>query len=419
MTQKAPSTSLRKDIRDRLDRIGSADIILGVPAYNNENTIGSVVEKLTTGVREKFPDRSAVLLVSDGGSLDDTREAARNAHAPDDIPVLVSIYRGLAGKGTALRSVFEAGSHLNAAAGMVVDSDMRTWPAEWTRRHLQPVLENDMDLMTPRYLRHKYDATITNNVCFPLTSVLYGREIRQPIGGDFAFSGDMMKFYASQDQWDTDTARFGIDIWMTTSALCEGYNVGQTHLGAKIHDPKDPGESLGQMFKEVVGTLFRIAGKYREHWWDVDSIEPVPTYADPLDADPEPVPVNRPSLANKAFRLWRNRRNTCRKHLSEETFADVDAVLSTFESDRIEGFLTPGLWSRVLYECLASFNLSGLDRGELMKSMIPLYFARTWSLYNEMDPMLEEEAEQYFHQLLGHFKNKKDSLRERWRLLES
>lgn len=419
MSDTAPSTALRETVINELDSIGSADIILGIPAFNNESTIRAVVEKLAEGVSERFPDRSAVLLVSDGGSLDDTREEATRADTPDDLPVIVSIYRGLAGKGTALRAVFEAGDRLGASGGMVVDSDMREWPAEWTDRHLAPVLEDGMDLMTPRYRRHKYDATITNNVCFPLTAVLYGREVRQPIGGDFAFSGDLMEYYAGENEWGTDVARFGIDIWMTTNALCEGFDVGQTNLGAKIHDPKDPGEALGQMFREVVGTLFRMAGKYREHWWDVDTIESVPTHAEPLDADPEPVPVNRPALRRKAHRLWMERRSVCRNHLSEETYHRVDEVLETFSTDRKEAFLRPELWARILYDCLSSYNLGTHDRSEQMEAMIPLYFARTWSLYNEMDPMLGEEAERYFHELIGLFRNQKDYLRKRWRSLET
>ena len=38
-------------------------------------------------------------------------------------------------------------------------------------------------------MRHKYDGTITNTIVYPLTRALYGKRIRQPIGGDFGFSG--------------------------------------------------------------------------------------------------------------------------------------------------------------------------------------------------------------------------------------
>lgn len=411
----APETALRNDLINKIDDIESADIVLGVPAYESEHTIKEVVEVLSSGVAEIFPDRKSVLIVSDGGSLDDTREEALNASVPESVEKCVTIYRGLAGKGTALRVIFETADRLGAQAGMVVDSDMRQWPPEWTRRHLTPILDDDMDLMTPRYRRHKYDATITNGVCFPLISTLYGKWVRQPIGGDFAMSGELMSFYASQDEWDTDVARFGIDIWMTTTALCEGYNVGQTNLGAKIHDPKDPGEALGPMFREVVGTLFRLAGRYKNSWWNVDDLETVKTFSDPLDVEPEPVPVNRPALVDKAVKRWEKHKNTIETCLSPATYSVVEDVMKALSrNESLLSFLTPTIWVRVLYDYLVAYNTSSLESETIMNSLIPLYFARTWSFYHEMDPLAGEEAEIYTQELVDDFREQKDHLRNRW-----
>ena len=99
--------------------------------------------------------------------------------------------------------------------------------------------------MAPLYARYKYDGTITNTVTYPLTRALYGHRIRQPIGGDFGVSGDLVRHYLELDDWTDDISKFGIDIWMTTSALTGGFAVCQTRLGAKVHDPKDPGSDLG------------------------------------------------------------------------------------------------------------------------------------------------------------------------------
>ena len=88
-----------------------------------------------------------------------------------------------------------------------------------------------------------------------MTRALYGLRIRQPIGGDFGVSGDLVRHYLEQDDWDADVSKFGIDIWMTTKAITGGFAVCQTRLGAKVHDPKDPGADLGPMFSQVVATL--------------------------------------------------------------------------------------------------------------------------------------------------------------------
>ena len=127
-----------------------------------------------------------------------------------------------------------------------------------------PILKGGFDFVAPLYSRYKYDGTITNTVTYPLTRALYGLRIRQPIGGDFGVSGDLVRHYLELDDWTEDISKFGIDIWMTTTAITGGFAVCQTRLGAKVHDPKDPGSDLGPMFSQVVGTILRLAAAHAD-----------------------------------------------------------------------------------------------------------------------------------------------------------
>ncbi len=43
------STALRPQTTKRLEDIGKADILVGIPCYNNERTIQHVVETVTDG----------------------------------------------------------------------------------------------------------------------------------------------------------------------------------------------------------------------------------------------------------------------------------------------------------------------------------------------------------------------------------
>src|SRR3972149_1955510 len=105
-----------------------------------------------------------------------------------------------------------------------------------------------------------------NTIPYPLTSVLYGLRIRQPIGGDFGMSGDLVRHFLAQDDWTTDVSRYGIDIWMTLTTISGGFAVCQARLGTKVHDPQDPGSDLGPMFGQVVGTLMRVSAKQAGRW---------------------------------------------------------------------------------------------------------------------------------------------------------
>ena len=72
---------------------------------------------------------------------------------------------------------------------------------EWIELLAGPILKGGFDFVAPLYARYKYDGTITNTVTYPLTRALYGLRIRQPIGGDFGVSGDLVRHYLEQDDW--------------------------------------------------------------------------------------------------------------------------------------------------------------------------------------------------------------------------
>ena len=204
-------TALRPYASKRIEEIESAEILVGIPCYNNERTITHVIQMVTHGLAKHYRDRRALILIADGGSTDDTREVAKEFQIKPWQEKLVTIYRGPAGKGTALRSVFEGAERLEAKACAVVDSDLKSITSDWIKYLIDPVLEKGYQFVSPIYLRHKYDGTITNNIVYNLTRALYGKRIRQPIGGDFAFSRDVAKFYAWVIQ--------GLLIWLLFSIL--------------------------------------------------------------------------------------------------------------------------------------------------------------------------------------------------------
>lgn len=169
---------------------------------------------------------------SDGGSSDGTPAiVARTAvdfqylFIGDQQSILhriVTPYHGIPGKGSAFRTIFEIARRLKARACAVVDADLRSISPEWVELLLRPIMEEGYDYVAPYYLRHKYDGTITNSLAYPLTRALYGQRIRQPIGGEFGFSGALAAHYLDQHVWESEVARFGIDIWMTTEAIACG-----------------------------------------------------------------------------------------------------------------------------------------------------------------------------------------------------
>jgi glucosylglycerate synthase len=415
------SPPLEARVEERLDEIGTADLLVGIPSYNNASTIGHVVRAAVTGLAKHFPDRRAVIVNSDGGSTDGTQElvATVNAATPRAILVrhplttahkIITPYHGVPGKGSAFRTIFAIAKRLGVRACAVVDSDLRSISPAWIELLLGPVVHEGFDYVSPLYLRHKYDGTITNSIVYPLTRALYGREVRQPIGGDFGFSGRLAAHYLEREVWDSDVARFGIDIWMTTTALADGFEVCESFLGAKIHDPKDPGSDLAGMFVQVVSSVFDLMHVYRERWDGVEGAQKVPLFGFPHGVGLEPVTVDVERMLSIFRQATRDLREVWEAALLPGDLAEVVALAAA------EPFRFPDpLWVRVVYGFAAAYEHKRLPREQLLRSLVPLYLGRTASFVLETRSCGAEEVEQRIHVLADEYVAQKPHLRARWR----
>jgi len=295
---------------------------------------------------------------------------------------------------------------------VVVDSDLRSITPEWIELLAGPIVKEGYGYVTPYYIRHKYDGTITNNICYPMTRMLYGLDIRQPIGGDFGFSAELLDHYLSQDVWETDVARFGIDIWMTTTAINVGAKVCQAHLGAKIHDAKDPAEALGPMFRQVVGTLFAMMGRYEANWREATGSQPVPIYGEPKEVEPEPVSVSLSAMIEKLRAGREQWGELWGQVLSAESRAALEAILA--QPDGAYRF-TAAQWAPMVFDFAVAYNKSGLDRDAVIDAMTPLYYGRTAGLVVESRDMDGETFEREVIQRQARvFEELKPYLMERW-----
>jgi hypothetical protein len=366
---------------------------------------------VTRGLAKHYHNRKPVILIADGGSTDDTREVAKEFQIKPWQEKLVTIYRGPAGKGSAFRSVFETANRLKVRACAVVDSDLRSITSDWIKYLIDPVLERGLDFVAPIYLRHKYDGTITNNIVYNLTRALYGKRVRQPIGGDFAFSRSVAKFYAEQDVWQTDVARFGIDIWMTTNAITQGFRICQSNLGVKIHDAKDPEQHLGPMFRQVILTTFSLMERYEDYWKEIRGSEPVETFEHETHLEPEPVNVNLERLIEQFKVGFRQFSPLWKEIFCEDCFG---AVRKATHLRPGKFHLPTDTWIQILYELAATFHTWSVNRNNLIDLMTPLYYARVASFVRQSWEMSSEEAEALVEEQAQTFEEHKDYLIKVW-----
>ncbi|MEO5885217.1 MAG: glycosyl transferase family 2 [Candidatus Limnocylindrales bacterium] len=456
-----PETALTPDVLDQIARLGKADIMVGIPSFKNAATIGYVVRAAQAGLVQYFPDLAPVVVNSDAGSPDGTGRVVVETEPPEYVEKILLVrpsqklqrvsltypeIDGVGGKGAALRTIFEIAAALEVQALVVVDSDLRSIVPEWIELLAGPILKGGYDFVAPLYARYKYDGTITNTVTYPLTRALYGHRIRQPIGGDFGVSGDLVRHYLTLDDWTPDVSKFGIDIWMTTSALAGGFAVCQTRLGAKIHDPKDPGSDLGPMFRQVVGTILRLANKHPEHWLGIKGSHDVPAYGFERIIEPPPLEVNTLRLLSEFHAGSLTLADTWRSMLAPATVenvlelaadagrlvdvaqarlgigGDVSSTTATTlqMAEAVGAFHFPDdLWARVIYDLVITARDPRPSLETLVASLVPIYFGRVGSFIIENRNVTTEQAEDRVERQAREFERLKPYLVERWTALEA
>lgn len=422
-TEDAASIIARKEARERIEQIRSADILIGIPSYNNARTIGHVIRAVQAGLAKYFPYRKAVIVNSDGGSTDGTVETVKNSiiddygsvllrHRGEPAITLSLPYHGIPGKGSAFRAIFEMASALNVEACAVVDADLRSITPEWVELLVQPVIREGFDYVAPLYRRHKYDGTITNSIVYPLTRALYGKQVRQPIGGDFGFSGRLARFYLREDVWQTDVARYGIDIWMTTEAIANEFKIAQAFLGAKIHDPKDPGSDLSAMLYQVIGSAFGLMDRYHPLWETIQGSSPVRTFGFHYEAGLEQVNVE----VGRMLLVFREGvRNLTDVWTTVIGSGDFEEVRKISESPEEAFFFPDELWSRIIYDYCLAFHKKKISAEHLLKSLTPLYLGKTASFVLELRDKGQNEAEEAIEKLCVVFEKNKEYLVNNWK----
>ena len=419
MSEQVP---LQPSVIERVRAIGSVDLLIGIPSFNNARSIAHVVRAAAAGCAKYFPDQRAVIVNSDGGSTDGTPAVVAQAdvsslgailveHRLNPVHRILTPYHGIPGKGSAFRTVFALAERLGARACAVVDSDLRSITPEWIELLLAPVLRDRCDFVAPLYLRHKYDGTITNSIVYPLTRSLYGKEVRQPIGGDFGFSGRLASHYLSKPVWDTPVARFGIDIWMTTTAIADGYRVAQAFLGAKIHDAKDPGADLASMFVQVIGSVYDLMDTYQRRWMRVDQAEEVPLFGFPHGVGLEPVPVNVERMLRIFRQGARDLADLWRDALMPETLGGVERLASAGDGP----FRFPdALWVDVVHDFAITYRRRRFPADQLLASLVPLYLGRTASFVLGTAEAGADDVESIIRGLADTFLARKPNLVARW-----
>ena len=393
-------------------KVQTAEIIVGIPSYNEADSIAYPTEVASQGLTKYFPNKKSAIINVDNHSPDGTRDAFMSTST--EVPkIYISTPEGVKGKGNNFKNLFEAAAELRAQAIVVVDADLKSITPEWIQYLGEPIFAG-MHYVAPIYVRHKYDGSITNHIAYPLLRTLFGLRVRQPIGGDFGFSGRLARAYLSEKIWNDAIANFGIDIWMTTVAIAHRFKVCQAFLcSPKSHRTKDPAKYLGPMFTQVVSTLFDLMIDFEYLWKDITQSYPTSIYGFGLGVceDPPVVNVNTDKLHESFTRGFDVYGELWEKIIAESELTEVSKSRNSSKEDF---YYSSDLWARILFSFATAYRNAEIDRQKIIEALIPFYHSRILSFINKTKEKDIKDTEEYFENIVRVFEDEKHYLVKRW-----
>ena len=375
-----------------LHDIEKADILVGIPSFNNVLTASYVISQVTKGLDTYFPNFKSVIFVSDGNSKDETLTSVKKLYLPSEVKLIPAIYMGISGKGRAVRAIFEAATRLKVKSVALVDSDLRSITPEWMQLLIAPTMTGT-GFVAPYYNRRKYDGTITNFLCYPVTKSLFGKDIRQPIGGDFGLSIELVEEILDSSMWELpDVCRFGIDIFENYTALSKGYKVKQALLGVKNHDAKDPSSQLASMFRQVINIMFTSIECYESVWKAIEGVSTTELFGDVKSkCTPDQIQVSLPNTI-EAFKNNYDSYIAIYKSFLDPEILNKFEQLRQIETTNID--FPSEIWAKTVYSFIAEFHINPVyGREKLIDALRVLWIGRIAAFLKETWTESEEESE--------------------------
>lgn len=371
------------------------DIAICIPSKDEGATISNVVGIVDAGLREYFPDKKSIIINIDSHSSDDTCDHFLSTPSVTPKISIKESRDSRLGKGINLHKFFSLAEQMTVECGVLIDGDLESITPKWIFQLIQPVLADKIDFVTPLYSRHKYDATITNQLCFPLLYGKWGVAVRQPIGGEFAFSrryissalNELNLLTKNQDGVLPYVDAFGIDIFLTTHALRNQFSIHQSYLGQKLHRFREI-STLKNMFSDVAAALLTQLAKEQigdpPKDYSLDLLEATPAFETDIAIDGKAIKshliAERSKLNDAALQLYQKFGGIAKPGSNS---GDADALL-TINSDE---------WIKILAYLLQN-PVQPSSLSNTLSALYPLFIGRLHEQFRQVANLNYQESEQ-------------------------
>jgi glucosylglycerate synthase len=402
----------------QLMAVGQVDILVGLPTLNNAATVVNVAKAIHVCFTRDLPRPRTVMINSDAGSTDGTPELIRDAsflqgemvqtsHSLRTMHRVLTPYHGIPGKHTALQTLFAAAELTQARTLVVIDPAGPSTTAERVTELIMPIWRAEVEFLSPRYRRHPRDGALITQLVRPLVRAVYGVEIDEPLGAEFACARRFASHCLEQKIWDQDAARFAMDLWLRTEAIANRFTIGQIwRPAAAAAQPTTLREAVRQILMSLIATL----QAHKSYWRTVANAATVPTWGvDDRNKVPTAAEWDFAALAQQA------------RHDIHEIRPLLEGVLDPAALARLMDDITAAdprlddeLWVRIVYDFLDASHRGSAGVDHLADMFVPLYMWRAARFMSFTANEPDDVAQTRLNALCDAFQRLKPALVSGW-----
>jgi glycosyltransferase involved in cell wall biosynthesis len=376
-------------VREQITPLKGSEIVIGIPFSDQMETVPTIIEIANEGLKKFYPEkRVAFVLVGSYEGRRMLRKIQQILKEQKRECYCFALHKEVDGKGWTLRALMEVSEFLYADL-ILLDPDF----VRKGRQGLQPgwiysiyrPIELGSDFVLPVFNRPPEGKRITDHFVIPLLISLYGYRLKEPIGGVYGIRRKSFSPFLRDKELfaETDVGNYGIDIFLTITAIVNELEICQANLGTRLK-LSSPGEFPVRL-RQALGTMLDQIG-YTSSWWLKEGkklkTEP-PIYGKLPSLQPPKVAVNV-SHEIERFKVDFQR---YKDYLYRKLFPpSLYVTLSNLSTKEEEEFHFPSSeWAECVYILLlAYFFQKQIPKADILDTLVILNRARTAAFMREV-----------------------------------
>ena len=209
------------------------EICICLPSYNESKNIQNITKLLDSNIQNLNCSNSILLLNIDNSSPDNTSKLflETKTSCKKESIVIKEL-----GKGYCILNFIKYCKKHNIEKCLMIDSDLKTIDNNFIKKMLKAL--TNADFVLPNYKRTRFEGNVTNHFVYPMLYLTYGKLLRQPIAGDYAFSKKFLNSIPLGElECNEDYLKYGIDLFLLDWALKNNFKIKTIYGGKKDHSP--------------------------------------------------------------------------------------------------------------------------------------------------------------------------------------